>query len=554
MKKLLLISFTLAFSSCSSSKYKVKNVDTKMDVKGTIQGSKIGLDEQKQAIIQTETTTEVELQKQQWANYDLEKQLSNSHEQLTRCRTDLADPRLGGSGQVVEIPEIDNMKKPANIKEEIGLDEQGNLKVVKKEYYLNDEGNQIDILGKSVELRIKEINGESISFPDNYYQGDYIYDIEAGKQAGAVTALLRHPDVNISFCTEGDFVISRLLDIIEIVRLGLPMLPGKMPGEFLAPFLEGLDYLHDPDIIIPPGIGEDTVAVKAGGEKVLVMKSDPITFITNDIGYYTVLINANDIATAGAKPRWMLNTLLFPVGTTPSSALFIMNELKMVCRKWGISLCGGHTEITSAVNRPIAIGMLVGTVEYDKLIDKRRMQEGDQILITKKVAVEGTAIIAGELSDRLRKLGLSQAQIASGIKLKEEIGIVKEAMIAAEHGGISAMHAVTEGGLATAITELSIAGNQKLRIHMEKIPFYPMTEIFCKKLHLDPLGLIGSGMLLICCRKEVCPELIEKVKSAGIDITCIGEVGQPGVGVEAFKKGEKTTWPSFQADEITRVL
>lgn len=383
--------------------------------------------------------------------------------------------------------------------------------------------------------------------------GDYVYDIEAGKQAGAVTALLRHPDVNISFCAESDFVISRLLDIIEIVRLGLPMLPGKMPGEFLAPFLEGLDS-HDPDIIIPPGIGEDTVAVKAGGETVLVMKSDPITFVTNEIGYYTVLINVNDIATAGAKPRWMLNTLLFPVGTTPSSALFIMNELKMVCRKWGISLCGGHTEITSAVNRPIAIGMLVGTVEKDKLIDKRRMQEGDQILITKRVAVEGTAIIAGELSDRLRKMGLSQEQIESGIKLKEEISIVKEAMIAAEHGGISAMHDVTEGGLATAITELSIAGNQKLRIQLEKIPFYPITEIFCKKLHLDPLGLIGSGVLLICCRKEACPELIEKVKSAGIDITCIGEVGQPGAGVEAFKKGEKTTWPSFQTDEITRVL
>ncbi len=48
---------------------------------------------------------------------------------------------------------------------------------VKREYYLNDEGNQIEILGNSVGLRIRELSGEKIEFPENYYQGEYIYDI-----------------------------------------------------------------------------------------------------------------------------------------------------------------------------------------------------------------------------------------------------------------------------------------------------------------------------------------------------------------------------------------
>ena len=48
---------------------------------------------------------------------------------------------------------------------------------VKREYYLNDEGNQINILGASVNLRLKELKGEKVEFPDNYYQGDYVYDI-----------------------------------------------------------------------------------------------------------------------------------------------------------------------------------------------------------------------------------------------------------------------------------------------------------------------------------------------------------------------------------------
>ncbi|MFA5145469.1 MAG: arginine--tRNA ligase [Candidatus Omnitrophota bacterium] len=48
---------------------------------------------------------------------------------------------------------------------------------VKREYYLNDEGNQINILGKSVALRRRELSGENVEFPGEYYQGDYIYDI-----------------------------------------------------------------------------------------------------------------------------------------------------------------------------------------------------------------------------------------------------------------------------------------------------------------------------------------------------------------------------------------
>lgn len=58
----------------------------------------------------------------------------------------------------------------ANILEYLGFD-------VKKEYYLNDEGNQINTLGRSVEARLKELNGEKVEFQPNYYQGSYIVDM-----------------------------------------------------------------------------------------------------------------------------------------------------------------------------------------------------------------------------------------------------------------------------------------------------------------------------------------------------------------------------------------
>ena len=50
---------------------------------------------------------------------------------------------------------------------------------VQCEYYVNDAGRQMDILGTSVWLRYLDLAGESIVFPSNAYQGDYIWDIAA---------------------------------------------------------------------------------------------------------------------------------------------------------------------------------------------------------------------------------------------------------------------------------------------------------------------------------------------------------------------------------------
>jgi arginyl-tRNA synthetase len=75
---------------------------------------------------------------------------------------------------------------------------------IQREYYLNDEGNQINILGKSVQLRREELAGKKEEFPENYYQGDYIYDIakEADKQKIEDAAL-------------GDFAGDYILKIIK---------------------------------------------------------------------------------------------------------------------------------------------------------------------------------------------------------------------------------------------------------------------------------------------------------------------------------------------------
>ena len=381
--------------------------------------------------------------------------------------------------------------------------------------------------------------------------GDFIFDIEAGYRAGARTVLLTNRRLSRRCEHAPDYTIHELAELKEIIDDTAPLADGKLPNRLLGPLLRELGA-EDSSLLIPPGIGEDIAAVRLQGEEVLVLKSDPVTFASDRIGHYAVSVNVNDVATSGATPRWLLATLLFPSGTCSRQIRHVLLDLNQVARRHGLILCGGHTEITSAVTRTVVVAQVAGTVRKGRLIDKRGMKTRDCVLLTKGIAVEGTCIIAREFPSVLLNLGVSEADIERSRRLLDSPGIsvVEEAMMAAESGKVTAMHDVTEGGIATALEELSTAANHRIRIYPERIPVLEQTAVICGLLGIDPLGLIGSGSLLIVCVPDGCDSLLEKIRRAGIEATQIGEVLEEGTGIDAGA----VEWPHFAVDEIARIF
>src|SRR3990172_4015146 len=175
---------------------------------------------------------------------------------------------------------------------------------------------------------------------------------------------------------------------------------GKLPVEMLAELLEGAP-LHDPRVLLGPGVGLDCAVLDLGAT-LLVFKSDPITFATEEIGWYAVHVNANDIATTGADPRWFMMTLLLPEGTaTMGQVEQIGQQIFQACREIGADVIGGHTEITHGLQRPIVIGTLIGEVARERLVTPQGAAPGNRLLLTKGVPVEATAILAREFPERL---------------------------------------------------------------------------------------------------------------------------------------------------------
>jgi HAD superfamily hydrolase (TIGR01509 family) len=381
--------------------------------------------------------------------------------------------------------------------------------------------------------------------------GDYRFDMEAGRDAGALTAFLTNGHA-IDAGIDCHFTIPTLADLEPILEAGLALPAGKLPNSFLGQLLETY-RIEDPSVIVGPSVGEDTAAVDISGREVLVLKTDPITFATESIGRYAVLINANDMATAGTDARWMLATLLLPRGFSRSQVKRIFADLHDACKTWGIILCGGHSEITDAVVRPVVSGMMAGTICRRDLIQKRGIAPGDRILMTKAVAVEGTAIIAAEFSDLLLEKGMRRVEIDGCHQFQSMLSILPEARLAWKNDGVTALHDVTEGGIATALAELSQAGDHGMRIRCEAIPIYAQTRRMTDLLGIDPLGLIGSGSLLICCRPASAPQLMAEMGQNGISVTDIGVVTDQKSGITAHESGEGLSFPVFAVDEITRL-
>ena len=384
--------------------------------------------------------------------------------------------------------------------------------------------------------------------------GDFIYDVQAGRRSGVLTVYLSNGLASPSFAESPDYIVDSLLELEELLDHLRPLPAGKLPNRFLEESLKKIT-LSDPQLLVGPGVGEDVAAVELSScDEVLVLKSDPITFPTSKLGYYAVVINANDLATTGARPRWLLTTLLLPTTTNAAMAQRTIAEIEEFCRQYRVQLCGGHTEITGAVTQPVVVAQLTGTVARKRLLEKGNISTGDQILMTQGVAIEGTATLATEFPAELKQLGLSDEELSSAQNLlyNPGISILKEAQSICMLEGVTAMHDVTEGGIATALEELSSAGNKKIRIERNAIPVLPETARVCHLLGLDPLGLLGSGSLLITCSATACPSVLAKLRTDGIPAVILGEVLAEGRGVEETEG--HLTWPKFDIDEISRAF
>jgi len=335
---------------------------------------------------------------------------------------------------------------------------------------------------------------------------------------------------------------------------------GKLNHETLKELIK--DYVSDLEIndsrvIVGSKVGEDFAVIDTPGDSYLVVKTDPITFATEEIGYYVVNVNVNDVVCSGANPKWFQATILLPEkGTTEKLIQSIFKSIHDTCETFGITVIGGHTEVTSGIGRPIIVGSLLGEVKKENLVTSSGAKPGDALILTKGIFIEGTSIIARDKKDLLEKKGYEEDFIrrCQNFLYEPGISVYKEARLATKNFDIKAMHDPTEGGLACGIAELAIASETGVLIEKENINILSEAQKLSSIFDLNPMGTISSGSLLIAVEEEDVQKIMELLKQNNINAMKIGNFIEKEMGL-LIKDQEGHVGPLkySETDEITKL-
>ncbi len=325
-----------------------------------------------------------------------------------------------------------------------------------------------------------------------------------------------------------------------------PLPPGKLPADLLR---ELLDEKLPPEVRVPPALGEDACVIALEGGA-LIAATDPITLTGSGVGAHAVIINANDVAAMGVRPRWFLATLLLPVGTTEAAVREIFADMRSALADLDASLVGGHSEVTDAVRQPVVVGQMLGLAEDGRFVATGGASPGDVILQIGRAPVEGAAVLAVEAEDALRELAPEILDRARKALRDPGISVVAPALRAAGLGA-TALHDPTEGGLSAGLHELAEASGVALRgLARDTVLWFEPGLAICQALGADPWGTLASGALLAAFASDLADGARSVLAAEGYEVAEIARVCE-GRGVWLESGAELTR---YERDELSRVL
>ncbi|MGA2680781.1 MAG: AIR synthase family protein [Candidatus Bathyarchaeia archaeon] len=296
---------------------------------------------------------------------------------------------------------------------------------------------------------------------------------------------------------------------------------GKIPIEILKEIVFKNLGAERNEVVLGPAAGLDG-AILDVGSKNAVVSMDPITGAVERIGWEAVNINANDVATFGVEPAFFFSCIMLPENADSKIVEAISTQMNAAAKDLGVAIVGGHCESTPGLTSPIVVGCIMGLTEKGNYVTAAGAKSGDKLILTKSAGIEGTAILASDREEQLKKV-LSPQVLDSAKSFYSQISVVKDAMTAYRAGGVHAMHDPTEGGILNGIHEMADAAGLGTRVFEEKITVEPETVKICRYYEIDPLQLISSGALLIAAEPDAAGKIVDSLCQQRIYAEVIGE-------------------------------
>ena len=326
------------------------------------------------------------------------------------------------------------------------------------------------------------------------------------------------------------------------------MKAGKLKESILKRSV--LKQLHNrrEDVLVKPAVGGDYGAISVSEEMAVVLSSDPVTLTRDAIGSTAIMAACNDVACSGATPMGVSVTILLPTSFNEEELRALMKDLDFACESCHVDIISGHTEVSRGVKEPLVIVTAMGSVLKKDMLHSSKVRPGMDIVATKWVGLEGTAILACEKEAELRSR-YAQPFIDNAKVFGQMMSILPEAAVAVKSGA-SAMHDVSEGGVFGALWELAESAGVGLEIDIKKIPIRQETIEVCEFFDVNPYKLLSGGCLLIAT--EDGNGLVMELEKADIPAVIIGKATDSNDRV-LINEDERRFLETTQTDELYQI-
>ena len=220
----------------------------------------------------------------------------------------------------------------------------------------------------------------------------------------------------------------------------------------------------------------------------------PIFFPGGDIGELAVNGTVNDLATAGARPRWLSAAFILEEGLAVEDLQRVVASMAAAARAADVMVVAGDTKV---VERGKADGLYistsgVGLIEHDRVLAPEAMRPGDRVIVSGSIGDHGMAIMLArgdlELEADLRSDTAPLHELA--------LGLLEAAP------GVRCLRDATRGGVATVLCELALSAELGVSVDEESLPVRPEVAGACEILGIDPLYVANEGKLVAVVAAE----------------------------------------------------
>lgn len=306
-------------------------------------------------------------------------------------------------------------------------------------------------------------------------------------------------------------------------------------------------------VLSASGVGLDYAAFCTGSAEngpAVISATASVTAGEKYLAERTVSTAVNNVAVSGAEPVGIQVALTVPTLWNEAQVRELMRDVDVSCREEGIRVLGGHTQVSRRVKDPVLSVTAMGILsEAKKRISNAGAEPGMDILLTKWIGMEGTALLAEEREGVLRER-FSHPFLEQAKAFRLMHGIRQEATVAA-NAGASAMHDVSEGGIFGALWEFAEASGIGLEIDLKRIPIRQETVEITEVFDINPYKLLSGGSLLIAARDG--NAIKRELEKAGIPAEIIGKATNGNDRV-LLHDGERRFLETVQTDEIYKVF